>query len=442
MEAAGSTGHFGVRMQAPNKRVILQPSFPLEWEHASIRLPALEYQYTWQDGVETLTIKTPSELKPTVRLRARRAAIDGITVNSKPAEHKVEPGIGLAWIIVEAPPGKETQVRVAYGAEPLPEAVTPAEGIAGEAYTASLDRGKIISVRQSRSAVAGARIAENGRTCVIPLPGEAGMATYFVHVRHGDVEMWVPAEVDVRPAEPARKIANAADTARVLSNPVDISKFVNQRLADLHSNRYRPRIQPFPWANREGLRTVQANGRIWWETHGRAGIKPDTALLSAAQGRFVVEKDIPFAVAVEGKDAVFTSLYDNFPDRIDIPVHQRGRKVAVLAVASIPISQSRMANGRIRVKLEDGTHRDVVLRDPENIDDWLGSGLGSPYALGGHPVPLGRNTHGHLYEIDLGGDRAIQSVQLETFTNETMIGLLGITVMQELPPAIKDTGRD
>jgi hypothetical protein len=206
---------------------------------------------------------------------------------------------------------------------------------------------------------------------------------------------------------------------------------LNQRLVDLHSNRYSPRIDAFSWARRDGLRTLQANGRVWWETKGRAGITPDTSLVTEAKGRLVVDDRIPFALATEGKDSVFTSLYKQFPDRVEIPVNRRGCKVAVLAVASIPLSQSRMDNGRIRVKLDDGTHREVILRDPETIDDWLGSGLGKPYALGGHPVALGKNAHGHLYEFDLGGDKTIQSIELETFTNETMIGLLGVAVMRE-----------
>jgi hypothetical protein len=255
------------------------------------------------------------------------------------------------------------------------------------------------------------------------------VATYFVLVRHGDVEMWVPAEVDVRSADSGNSVTKGADDTSLQPEPVDLSKWFNQRLVDLHSNRYSPRIDAFPWARKDGLRTLQANGRAWWETHGKAPIRPDTSLVTAAKGRFAVDGRIPFALVTEGKDAVFTSLYEQFPDRIEIPVNQRGRKVAVLAVASIPISQSRMDNGRIRVKLDDGTHRDVILRDPENIDDWIGSGLAKPYTLGGHPVALGKNTHGHLYEIDLGGDKTIQSIELETFTNETMIGILGITVM-------------
>lgn len=424
-------GLFGVRMQVPDQRVTLQPSFPLAWEHASIRLPAVGYEYTCKDGIETMSIQTPGGLKPTVRLRARRAAIDTVTVNGQPGPYRIEAGIGLAWIVIEAPPGKETQVRIAYGNEALPEAVAPAEGVAGGTCSVRLDRGKIVSVRQSRSAVDDARIADDGRSCTIPLPEESGVATYFVLVRHGGVEMWVPAEVDVRSAESVNQSTRKADDVDLQPQPVDLGKWLNQRLVDLHSNRYSPRIDAFPWARKDGLRTLQANGRVWWETHGRAGIQPETSLVTAAKGRFVVADRVPFALVTEGKDAVFTSLYEQFPDRVEIPINQRGRKVAVLAVASIPISQSRMDNGRIRVKLDDCTHREVILRDPETIDDWLGSGLGTPYALGGHPVALGKNAHGHLYEIDLGGDKTIHSVEMETLTNETMIGLLGITIMQK-----------
>jgi len=423
-------GLFGVQMRAPDNRVILQPSFPLAWEHAAIRCPAVEYRYTWQDGAETMTVRTPRELKATIRLRARRAEIETVTVNGKPAEYSVEPGIGFAWIVVDAPLGTETQVRVTYGDEALPSAETPEEGIAGETGTVRIDRGTIESVRWSRSTLEGARIADDGRTCTFSLPAEAGAATCFVGVRHGDVQLWVPVEVDVRTAEPAKQAAGAPDTVELQPKSVDLSTFVNQRLAALHSNKYTPRIEPFYWARRDGMRTVGANGRSWWEARKH---RPSTAtsLLAAAEGRFVVDKRIPFAVPAEGKDAVFTSKYDNFPDRIEIPVNQRGRKVAVLAVASISLMQSRMDNGRIRVNLVDGTHRDLVLRDPENVDDWLGSGKGEPYVLSGNPVSLGKNTHGHLYEIDLGGDHMVESVELETFTNETMIGVLGITVMQK-----------
>ena len=82
--------------------------------------------------------------------------------------------------------------------------------------------------------------------------------------------------------------------------------------------------------------------------------------------------------------------------------------------------------------LGDGTKRVLVLRDPETIDDWLGSGKGKPYVQSGRAQSLGKGTHAVLQELDLGGEMDIHSVTLETLSNESMVGLLGITVMQEL----------
>lgn len=427
-------GLFGVRMQAPENRMIVQPSFPLEWDHASIRCPAVAYRYTWDGATETVVIQTPRELRPTIRLRARRAGISTVAINGKPATYGIEPGIGMAWIVMEGPLGTDTRVTIGYGDEALPTAVVPESGVVGGVGTVRVDRGRIESVRQSRTTVEPIQLNADATTCTFPLPSETGVATYFVRLQHRQVQLWLPVEVNVRAADPAEKQAAPADEGGMPTRSVDLSRFRNQRLADLHRNHYEPRIGAFDWAKREGLRTVMANGRSWWETHGKVGISPDTSGVTKANGRLVAAHGIPFEVPGVGNDAVFTSMYANFPARLEIPVNQRARKVAVLIAASISLAQSRMDNGRVRVLLGDGTHRDLVLRDPESIDDWLGSGLGKPYALSGQPVPLGVNTHARLHEIDLGGDQQVQAIVLETYTNETMIGLLGVTLM--LPPAL------
>lgn len=173
------------------------------------------------------------------------------------------------------------------------------------------------------------------------------------------------------------------------------------------------------------------NGRIHWETRQRGMISHNTSELKAANGRFVTDTGIPFAVPAEGKDTVFTSLYNNFPDRVEIPVNLSGRKLYFLVAASVSLMQSRMDNGLITVVLDDGTERTLVLRDPETIDDWLGSGKGTPYleCQQTQTPTIGRNTHAVVLEMDLDEERMIESVILETRTNETMIGMLGITVM-------------
>ena len=423
-------GLFGIRMNAPDGRVTLQPCFPAAWDKASIRCPAVAYHYTWDGGTETLAIQTTQPLSPTVRLRARRAEIAGVSVNGQPAEYAIEPGVGCSWVIMTAPPGVETQVRVNYGKEELPQAKFDKTGTPGQLFTVGVNRGRIAQVRQSRNAVDQASIADDGKSCTIPLPPAAGVPTFFVLVNHGNTQTWTPVEVDVRPLEAlADKPPTAADF-KLRAETLDLSRFRNQRLEDLHRNKYGPRIKPFYWADKEGMRTVLPNGRSWWEGHSKYGIRTDTKVLAAAAGHFLTDNGIPFDIPATGPDSVFTTRYKNFPNRIEIPVAKRGRKVCVLVAASLTIAQSRMENARITVTLGDGTQRVLALRNPETIDDWMGSGKGKPYVLSGRPQALGTGTHAVLQEIDLGEEQTIESLTLETFTEETLVGLLGITVLQ------------
>lgn len=420
-------GLFGVRMIAPDNRIILQPVFPREWDHASIRCPAVEYRYIWNGSTERMRIKTPRELIPVIRLRARRAEIVQVTVNGKPAKYEIEPGIGYAWVVITAPRSQQAEVTVEYGAEKLPEAEAPETGVAGETCTVRIDRGSIGKVRQSHALVEQVDISVDAATCTIPLPSEACVPTFFVLVQHMDAELWIPVEVDVSEVETVTE--NATEEIRE-AKMVDLSQFRNQRLEDLHKSRYESQNKPFYWVNREGLRTVGSNGRSWWESR-RGMISHNTSKLKAAKGRFITGMGVPFAVPAGGEDAVFTSLYDNFPARVEIPVNLRGRKLCFLLTASISTMQSRMDNGLITVLLNDGTKHILVLRDPETIDDWLGSGTGKPYleCQQTQTPMIGQNTHAVLQEIDLGEEQMIKSVILEAHTNETMIGLLGITVM-------------
>lgn len=89
-------GLFGVQLQGGENRIVLQPSFPPEWDHASICCPPVAYQYTCDGNTETMAVQTPRKLSPTIRLRARQAEIATVTVNGKPAKYAMESGIGLA----------------------------------------------------------------------------------------------------------------------------------------------------------------------------------------------------------------------------------------------------------------------------------------------------------------------------------------------------------
>jgi len=422
-------------MDAPNERLVIQPSFPLAWKHASIDCPVVSYEYAWDGRVDSLLIKTPRPLSPTIRLRARFASIKHVAVNGESAGYTVDPGIGYAWIVITPPRSETTRVEIVYGAAALPAIELPAvNGLPGETVFLAAKGGKISAVHdvQGMSEVA---IAADGQQCSATLPNQSGVYTVFVLVNGGDARLWVPVELEVKSELEEAPVTDAELTAV----PVDLETFHNQRLADLHRNSYHPRIEEFYWVEKAGWmgetggsRTVKPNGRSWWEGHGKDPTQAlDTVLLASANGRFVSDNGIPFLIPASGEDAVFTSLYQNFPDRVEIPVKMRGKKICFLIAGSITMAQSRMENARITVQLGDGADHVLSLRNPETIDDWLGSGGGTPYVQSGRVQPLGGYTHAVLHEMDLGETQEIESVTLETITNETMVGLLGITVMQE-----------
>ena len=93
------------------------------------------------------------------------------------------------------------------------------------------------------------------------------------------------------------------------------------------------------------------------------------------------------------------------------------------------MAQSRMEIARISIQFADGSTQLAPIRNQETISDWIWRIDAT--ASGARSQRLGHGAKGVLHEIDLGETREIKSVILETRTNETMVGLLGITVMQE-----------
>ena len=104
-------GLFGVQMNVPEDRVTVQPCFPRDWDHASIRAADIAYEYTWDGTAERIHIRTPKRLAYQVRLMARTARVDSVRLNGAEARFQWEPGIGRAWVVVQAPQSNDAADR-------------------------------------------------------------------------------------------------------------------------------------------------------------------------------------------------------------------------------------------------------------------------------------------------------------------------------------------
>lgn len=190
-------GLFGVQMDVPNARVTVQPCFPTAWDRASIRAADIACEYSWDGRQERLCVRTLRTLEYRVRLRARTARIRSVRVNGSATPYRVEPGIATCWLAIEVPAGNAAQVTVSYGEAGMPR--LEGDGIAaqGERYRLAVVDGAVDEIYDPQGVAQDVDLA--GRGASLRITGPPGWHTFFVHATSGEVNLWLPVDVEVRP---------------------------------------------------------------------------------------------------------------------------------------------------------------------------------------------------------------------------------------------------
>jgi hypothetical protein len=166
---------------------------------------------------------------------------------------------------------------------------------------------------------------------------------------------------------------------------------------------------------------------------------------------------VPFQTPAVGQSIIYTSLWDNYPDAVTIPLKGKASKAYLLMAGSTNHMQSRIDNGLVVVAYTDGTTDTLALRNPDNwcpieqdyyIDGQafnalqprpyrvcFGTGdvsrnLGSIVPLGGdygRDIPGGA---GQMLEMPLNPQKRLKSLTIRTLSNDVVIGLMAITLQE------------
>jgi hypothetical protein len=148
---------------------------------------------------------------------------------------------------------------------------------------------------------------------------------------------------------------------------------------------------------------------------------------------------------------LFTSQWDNFPTSATVPLAGRATHVYVLMAGSTNAMQSRIANGALRVRYVDGSVDSLLLVNPETWwpieQDYLD---GTPTFYLRRPAPyrqclasescyrpaattLNRRIPGGaalLLDLPVRSDCDLKALELETLSNDVVIGLLSVTLQR------------
>ena len=161
------------------------------------------------------------------------------------------------------------------------------------------------------------------------------------------------------------------------------------------------------------------------------------APLPVRDGMLEVPQGARFKWATRGKDITFTSLYDNWPRKVEVPVNKQGDSVWLLVAGSTNPMQVRIANAVVRFEYADGVKEELDLVNPMNF--WsLCSFQRSDYSYKdeGFSLPktppsqvqLGLNCRAMLYGWKLRPGVELKKVTLECLSQEVVIGLMGLSI--------------
>ncbi len=163
--------------------------------------------------------------------------------------------------------------------------------------------------------------------------------------------------------------------------------------------------------------------------------------------RLVTRQGVPFFWDKGERNIAFTSLWDNYPAKINFPVNQTGNVIYFLVCGSTNVMQCQIANAVIRLNYADGQTDSLELVPPVNY--WNLSPIEAHAAGPGQAsasdynsmanrfcmpaklpetVNLGENCRAMLLNLKMRPGVELKSITLETLSQEVVVGLMGITV--------------
>ena len=237
---------------------------------------------------------------------------------------------------------------------------------------------------------------------------------------------------------------------------VKMDKFFNSCVTDIFKNEYTSPSSPYTTLR------IPKNGYGEW-CHPQFYAETNDSVFrtlvnkNVYTARLDAGTSIPFRSKSEGKNIAYTSLWDNYPDSISIPLKGRASHAYLMLAGTTNQMQSRIANGVVCVTYVDGSHETLELVNPDNwcpieqdyyVDDFAFKVNGKrPYRVHlmsdkvsrdlckelGITGVYGREINGgaaELLDMRLNPGKKLKSITVRTLSNDVVIGLMGITLQK------------
>ena len=244
---------------------------------------------------------------------------------------------------------------------------------------------------------------------------------------------------------------------------VNMDAAFNSEVSDIFKNQYLTPRSPYTTL------CVPTQGMGDWCSTKKLAKIDDSKLRSMVKdGTFETLPGLSFRTPAEGKNIAYTSLWDNYPDSITIPLSGKASHAYLLMAGSTNPMQFAIENAVVRVEYTDGTTDELMLVPPVNWcpieQDFVENAVAfampavRPYRIGLNTGIVSRHLFrdSHYQEAATAGDlpdmklamcalpggaatmldmplnakKKLRSLTLRSLSNEVVVGLMGVTLQK------------
>ena len=524
-------GLFGIKPNALENKLTIQPGLPIEWNTASIEIPDVTLAFNREKNTDSYQIKpyftTKMDLKFIVKIPYDN--IKSVTINNEKATWKTNAdAVGNPQLIIESSYKENYALSITWDGEKLEQPQVEKSYCIGESIQLQTSKAKIIEVYDPQAALS--EISKTNSDLKAQLKTKED-AIFFVKLQQGNTIWWSPINLIVKPEIEAvttriennnllfsvknnshktiegnlifapfgkqitQKVSLSKDSETTISIPfenlisgtnalvlktiegkehpisfinwditlpketkmetVSISRNFNSKVTDVFSYEYlspRP-TSPTLQLPKQGIGNwCYPNITVSLDDSGLRQKAKNNNQITSPQGiLFQTPSDS------NSKNIAFTSLWDNFPNSIAIPLSGKASHVYLMMAGTTNPMQSRFENGQVIVNYTDGTSEILSLKNPENWwpieQDYFVDGLAfttdAPkpprvYLKSGvisrtfndFKLIKGFSSYGidggaaTILDLPLNKNKTLKNISIKTIANDVVIGLMSATLVR------------
>lgn len=454
-------GLFGILPDALADTLTIRPGLPASWKHAALQVPDISFDFKRKGLLDEYIIK-PSfhkQMNLLLTVPAPYCEVESVRINGKKVPYTWQAAVGAPALQIVTAAQESYRISIRWKNKPLTVLHYPQRVKNASLVQLGTGAAEILELKDPQEMITGKKLSAHALQGTITKENNYG--TFFIKLKQGAATWWAPINLDVEHPAEAEPRPFVVKRAAV----IDLSPYFNDQVSHIFQQKY---LSP-RWAYPTLQLPVQGIGN--WCYPKVQPVIDDSGIRTWAGSKNSIRLENGVALqtpsAPGSNNIIFTSLWDNYPDSVTVPLSGKGQSLALMLCGSTNPMQSQLENGRLTVTYTDGTTTILSLRNPENWwpveQDYYEDGyafhrkskppvrihLKSGQAFNGYaPDSVYTALKGFsnrmidggaatvLY-LDIDPLKEMRSLTVKTTAGEVVVGLMSVTVIQEKEDAKK-----